>query len=457
MRAALRSSILFAAISAAAVAESARSAQLPENVVARVDARDITEAEFASFVGTETLHEPPAAELLALMEQDRVIELEAARRNVVASDSDVDAAWKRFDDEARRHSNGSDGIAATLAAREITDAEFRHELQRLVLLERMARQDFDIDDDDPVPPEKQTLWLQDRLAKAAIESVDDPALVARVEGTPITAEDLGRRYLVDLARRGRRDQQLLDQLIGVVVLEETSARRGIKIDEADLDRAIAEREARLRKKPGFEEAGLDDVLRKSGRSVERLKASRRFRAMLLLERLADRRYTDPELRKYLEAHRAELDKKLGAAVELETIFLRAGTEGARSTGFVKRGYDDAQAELIALRGRIERGELAFADAVRTRSEHPSAASGGSLGAVRAGTPTLEALFESAFSQQDGALVGPVITPDGVHLARVVKHVPAPPFEEIREPLRAEARENYYKSLVADARVEKRER
>ncbi len=444
-----------ACIAALCATRAAISGELPSGVVVRVDQRDVSDDEFAEFVGTETLHEAAATELLELMEQDRVIELEAARRQISASESDVDDAWRRLDAEARRQQNGP-GLAEALAQRGVSEDEFRHELHRLVLLDRMARQDFGIDAEDPVPPEKQNLWLQDRMAHARIAAVDEPGIVARVEDTPITAADLGRRYLKDLARRGHRDRQLLDQLVGIVAIESDAAKKGVTLGDADLARAIAESERRLREKPGFEDAALDDVLKKTGRSVDRLKSSRRFRAMLLLERLADRRWPRAELKKYRDEHAAELDGKIGASLELRTIFLRAGTEGARTTGFVKRGYPDAEAELAALRQRIEKGEIEFATAAKTRSEHATAPSGGALGAVRAATPGLEALFAAANGAQDGALVGPVRTVDGVHLLQVVAHRPAPPFEQVEGAVRADARDAYLRELTSQAVVTRRE-
>lgn len=77
----------------------------------------------------------------------------------------------------------------------------------------------------------------------------------------------------------------------------------------------------------------------------------------------------------------------------------------------------ARDQLVALQGRIQRGELSFEDAARTVSQDGSAQQGGDLGWF--GRGAMVAPFEqAAFGATIGQVVGPVATQFGLHLIRV---------------------------------------
>jgi len=93
----------------------------------------------------------------------------------------------------------------------------------------------------------------------------------------------------------------------------------------------------------------------------------------------------------------------------------------------------AQAELLALRARIEAGE-AFADVAREASEDPgSAVMGGELGMV--GRGVFDPDFEAALFalEAPGELSGPVVTEFGYHLIQLeeIRTVEYPAFEVAR--------------------------
>lgn len=103
----------------------------------------------------------------------------------------------------------------------------------------------------------------------------------------------------------------------------------------------------------------------------------------------------------------------------------------------ERSVEDARSQLLEIKGRIEGGED-FATLAQDLSEDPgSATRGGDLGFFRRGQMTPE--FENAaFESEPGELVGPVVTPFGVHLIRVEERRESGvrPFAEVRSQIRA---------------------
>lgn len=103
----------------------------------------------------------------------------------------------------------------------------------------------------------------------------------------------------------------------------------------------------------------------------------------------------------------------------------------------ERSVAEARAQLEEIKTRIEGGED-FATLAEDLSEDPGSASrGGDLGFFRRGQMTPE--FENAaFDAESGELVGPVVTPFGVHLIRVEdrRESGVRPFAEVRSQIRA---------------------
>ena len=103
----------------------------------------------------------------------------------------------------------------------------------------------------------------------------------------------------------------------------------------------------------------------------------------------------------------------------------------------ERSVEEARSRIQEIKSRIEGGED-FATLAGDLSEDPgSATRGGDLGFFRRGQMTPE--FESAaFEAEPGDLVGPVVTPFGVHLIRVEERRESGvrPFAEVRSQIRA---------------------
>ena len=143
--------------------------------------------------------------------------------------------------------------------------------------------------------------------------------------------------------------------------------------------------------------------------------------------------------------------------EYETDKANAGGEELRSSSHIllqvsdARGDEEARAQLLDLRRRIEAGE-SFAELAREFSEDPgSAAAGGGLGSVGKGIfdPDFERSLWSL--EEEGQLSEPVKTQFGHHLIRLdgVEIQPYPSFEERREDIEQRLVEAAARELFKD--------
>jgi len=103
----------------------------------------------------------------------------------------------------------------------------------------------------------------------------------------------------------------------------------------------------------------------------------------------------------------------------------------------ERSIDEAKTELAQIKSRIEGGEDFATIAQEASEDTVSAARGGDLGFFRRGQMTPE-FEQAAFEAQPHELVGPIVTPFGVHLIRVEERREAEvrPFAEVRSQIRA---------------------
>ena len=115
----------------------------------------------------------------------------------------------------------------------------------------------------------------------------------------------------------------------------------------------------------------------------------------------------------------------------------------------------AQSQLAGYKRQIESGKADFADLAKAHSQDGSAANGGDLGWVTAGTFVPE--FEDAMNKlKPGEIADPVVSRFGVHLIQLLARRQAPISEKdfreiVRNQLRAEKYEETYQIWVQEVR------
>jgi len=425
--------------------------RLPEGAVAVLDGRPLTETEFHAYIGREYRFEARAAELLQLMIQQTVIRAAAERKALAVTDGELKSRLAALDRETTRQTNGARNLQAMLDEQGITREEFLPSLRTSLLAEKLARQAFGIADRQDVPYEKTQLWIEDCLEHASIRTAGLPLpVLAEVDGERIDEVEFGRRYLVD--QKARR-LNWLEEFIDSRIIFQAASNRGIEVGPAEIDAGIRERERQVLEDPRYGGATLRELLEKTGRSLSWFRTSHEFQSQVLLERMLRERYPDGRLERYYLDHQGEFDRLYGPSVHLRGIFLKAGYEGAFSQGFVPRLYEDAEAELSALRERIVCGKATLADLAGQRSEHPSRAKDGDLGFVNEAHPQLGELARVGLEAEERrAPLGPVRTAEGVYLFEVLSRREKPGYAEIQDEVLAHAAGALFEELKGEVNL-----
>ena len=243
-------------------------------------------------------------------------------------------------------------------------------------------------------------------------------IAAVVNDEVISVFDLANRTRLALLTTGlpdtmetrrRLQPQVLRGLIDERIQSQEAARQNISATEADMQSAVAKIEENNRMPPG----GLEQVIRQSG--LQRSTVMEQIRASVLWQKLVNRR-----LRNSLQVGEDEVDEQLArlqsarGAPEFLLAELLLGIDSPEQE-------DDVKQTAVGLVEQLRRGAN-FPDMARQFSQSASAATGGDIGWVQAGT--LDAEIEAVISQ----------TPPG----------------QITEPIRAVA--GYYIFAVRQRRV-----
>ncbi|MBK6939830.1 MAG: SurA N-terminal domain-containing protein [Planctomycetes bacterium] len=433
--------------------------QLADDAIARVGEATIPRQEFETFVAREHRATEFAEQALDDLISEQIVFLEAERRGLSVTDEQVTARFATYEREFEKSAReaGAKDLTSYLAANHIDLGLFRSKLRPVLLLERLVRAEFELDDDDPVPQEKMHVWIGDRMARARIDRTEvDTGIAARVDGVPIDLTRLGRR-LVEASQRKKQDEWL-DELIGCYVVEQAAARQGLILTDRDVDAGLDQWEKEYRERQRNADVDLRRLLAEKGLSIEALRTSRLFRAKLLMEKLVDDLYPDPELRAFFGAHRAEFNERAGRTVTMRVIFLKAGAPGAVEAKFVPRGYDEAKRILDEKLTALHAGTTTFGDVAKAISEHPSAAQDGNVGQLVAAARTpLGAIAQKALAARDErpGLAGPLEATEGVYLVELLDVQAAPGYEQLATMVRARAREDLFKTLKDGAGVVRR--
>lgn len=261
--------------------------------------------------------------------------------------------------------------------------------------------------------------------------------VAVVEGEPIHVEELERALAAEAAVTGdalddpawkdERRRRLLDEIIDRKLLEQAALRRGIRVSEAEVERAL------LRLRADYPGEAYEDLL-----SAQRLSPAElrdRLRRQLLLERLLSRE---------VYARIAVTDAEIDAWLEQNPDFLRSRPERVRASQIVVKTEEEARRILAELRKGASFSEMAA-----RHSLSPDAKVGGDLGWFARGEmpPAFE---EVCFHLAPGRVSDVVESEYGFHLFLVQERERGQEVDEAERRREAEARILRDKMLAAQA-------
>ncbi len=243
------------------------------------------------------------------------------------------------------------------------------------------------------------------LLASAASAAGDRELV-RVNGTPIRESEVIERLLQ------RYGQQMVDEMIDDLLLREAALARGIKADDAEVERRVAELQSQFSSRDLFL-----SQLQQAGSSLSKLKeqlAQEIVRERLVIE-AENITVTDAEVRSAFDSRKDKLGRP--AAVHLRHILVATQDEAQKLVAQIKAGAD-------------------FAKLAREKSLAASGKSvGGDYGFVPKGLLPAQ-IDEVAFAMKPGEIR--IVPGDGGwHILQVLQFRPAKPavFSEVKDSLR----------------------
>jgi peptidyl-prolyl cis-trans isomerase SurA len=236
-------------------------------------------------------------------------------------------------------------------------------------------------------------------------------ILALVDGDPITLYELknfagGDPRLKDALQSNQAD--VLDLLITKHLIEKEVEKQGIVVQDADIDRYIAN----IRERNHIDDQQLDAALAQQGLTRERYRTQVREQlqqAQLINREIRTKVSVSPEdIARYRKEHTGGDD--VGGQVSISQIFLKLPADASPEQ--VAEVEARANAIYTELKGGAD-----FAQVAQRVSEDGAAKSGGSLGTFKKGE-LREDLEAAIAGLKAGEFSKPVRSSTGIHIVRV---------------------------------------
>jgi hypothetical protein len=373
----------------------------------------------------------------------------AEQKRLMPTDAEVRAFWTELQDQLRAAGRRPEDTAAI---RNSTEAEWFADLAVQMAQERVVRAELGLGRKDAVGGDMLQLWLQEERKKAnvVVDADQLPAGTAvRVATTEVPLIDLGMLLL----RTAEDDEidKFVRQVAYLNTLERLAAKEGVTTTAADLDASIEKRAADAQRDPRYRGATFENLLKAEGLSLAALRDLRTFRAQILAQKLADRRFPADQLATEIAADRPASLAKYGPRRRIGLIFARATDT---PNGLITRTFDAARQHLEGVRTRLAKEK--FDTVARIESDHnTSKMQGGDTGWHRRQSDRLpEAILAAAFALPAGEVSMPLRTDDGYCLVKTIDVEADPDDTTMVLRLREAKAAELGKQLIDEARIER---
>lgn len=290
-------------------------------------------------------------------------------------------------------------------------------------------------------------------------------VAATVNGRPITASEVRARlgpYFRELMmlypQQGPRfnselvkaKKAVLSELIDRELVLSEFETKGYMLKEDQIEGEINRRILTIFN--GNRKEFLDN-LRKSGMTYSEYRES--VRKEITVASMRTSRYdrgippTPDEMRAEYNATRHEYRNIMNDSIMYDKIFLPAGDPDDPMVT-----AEDQYKLAVALKERIEKGEISFADAAKQYSRDAQAENGGSWPKMRRSDLSVE-FANVVFSAKPGRIIGPLLAPQGFTIVKIRSRqlAPAPPLSnpevkrQVDDAVRRKQSEKRYREWV----------
>lgn len=251
-------------------------------------------------------------------------------------------------------------------------------------------------------PVRKTILL-DRIVAVVNNSIilqsDLQTRLALASGEEAVSEDTRRSE----AMRAR----VLDDMVNEELILQAADRAEVDVDPAEIDAHIAG----IKEQYELDDAGLEEEVLKQGQSMAAFrndirKQLRRYRAI--------NQQVTPKIDITDEDVRARYDQMARRADSVAAVFVAHILVGVPENATVSQ-REAAKAKAVAIKKRLDAGELFKAVAAEVSDDAATKASGGELGWFERGSLAWDSVV---FAMKVGETSQPVAGPQGFHILRV---------------------------------------
>ena len=256
-----------------------------------------------------------------------------------------------------------------------------------------------------------------KLTRGEVDADVAKFIEARKAQIPPAQLEAAKQYLA---------QQFKQQFITKTLLLDEAAKKGVTITDTDVTARANDIIKASQGRPGAP-TSLDDLLSKHPLGAERARAE--FRDSVLINKFVEREIASKiavdqeEVKKQYDQIVSNITQRAKAAKpeQVRASHILVKTDKSNTEDAAKKEIDAIYAQMKDLKG----DELAkkFAELAKEKSDCPSKAKGGDLGAFGHGQMVPE-FDKAAFAQDVGKLYAPVKTSFGWHLVLVTEKIPA---------------------------------
>ena len=272
-----------------------------------------------------------------------------------------------------------------------------------------------------------------KLTRAQLDADVAKFIEARKAQIPAAQLEQAKNYLA---------MQFRQQFVTKTLLLNEAKKKGLVVTDDEVATRANEIIKANQGRPGAP-ATLDDLLAKHPLGIERARAE--FKDSVLINK-----FVDQEIASKIKVDPAEVKKQYDAVVSniaqrakapqgerVRASHILVKTDAKKTADAAKKEIDALYAQLKGLSGDALAKK--FADLAKEKSDCPSKAKGGDLGAFGHGQMVPE-FDKAAFAQEVGKLYEPVKTSFGWHLVLVTEKIPAstPSEADVQKAVAAQA-------------------
>lgn len=399
--------------------------QLPDGLVAKWENGQLTDKNFAEFLGRTFKNKELGNDALRHLLQIQLVELEADRRSLTVPPELLEERV-----EEARNAADAEGyeLEKLVVSRGLTMKRFRKLLGDSVLHEMMARQDLGLKRGEAIDSTQLQQWTDERLNDLMERAAIAPEAFA-IHASPyiVTTLELGK-VIADILSPQRK-QEYLEQLVLEAYMPTWAKANQVILTDDILEAEIEWRRRRVTENPAYGGATYEGLLQTQGATLESVRQGTELRLVGLLRLYSREVYGDAWFDALDEDARARLEGEYGTKRKVSWMMIRAVEEKRTE---IDLDFAGAAKELDNHAARAQNATQFAQIAERYSEDETSRKRAGELGWIsRESTAGVvdPALAANAFRAPIGSAYGPFRVSGGMALCWV---------HEERDPISEEA-------------------